>query len=46
MMVHVADSGKGITEEEIPNLCQQFGKLYRTAEMNHEGLGLGLMISK
>ena len=42
----MADSGKGIAEEEIPQLCKKFGKLMRTAEMNSEGIGLGLMISK
>lgn len=45
-MVHVVDSGKGIDASEIPLLCQKFGKLFRTAEMNSEGIGLGLMISK
>ena len=44
--VQVSDSGKGIAVEEIPKLCQKFGKLLRTAEMNSEGVGLGLMISK
>ena len=46
LQVQVADSGKGISAEEIPTLCQKFGKLLRTAEMNSEGVGLGLMISK
>ena len=46
IQVQVADSGKGISAEEIPTLCQKFGKLLRTAEMNSEGVGLGLMISK
>ena len=42
----MADSGKGIEPNKIPTLCHQFGKLLRTAEMNSEGIGLGLMISK
>ena len=46
LVVQVADSGKGIEANQIPTLCQQFGKLLRTAEMNSEGIGLGLMISK
>ena len=46
LSVQVADTGKGIKAKEIPNLCQQFGTLLRTAEMNSEGIGLGLMISK
>ena len=46
LRVQVCDSGKGIRAEEIPKLCHKFGKLFRTAEMNHDGIGLGLMISK
>lgn len=46
IIVQVADTGTGITAEEIPFLCQKFGKLFRTAEMNSEGVGFGLMISK
>ena len=46
LKVQVCDSGCGIAKEEIPKLCNKFGKLFRTAEMNHEGIGLGLMISK
>ena len=46
LRVQVCDSGKGIAPEEIPQLCHKFGKLFRTAEMNHDGIGLGLMISK
>ena len=46
LRVQVIDSGKGITPEEVPLLCEKFGKLFRTAAMNSEGIGLGLMISK
>ena len=46
IVVKVADTGKGIAAGEIPTLCQKFGKLLRTAEMNCEGVGLGLMVSK
>jgi signal transduction histidine kinase len=44
LIVHVVDTGKGILPEDIDRLFKQFGKLHRTSEMNHEGIGLGLMI--
>ena len=44
LKVHVHDTGKGIREEDIPKLFSLFGKLRRTAELNHEGIGMGLMI--
>ena len=44
--VHVADNGKGIGRDEISKLFSMFGKLKRTAQMNHEGIGMGLMICK
>ena len=44
LSVNVVDNGRGITAEEIPNLFQKFGKLKRTADDNHEGIGLGLLI--
>ena len=44
--VLVIDTGKGISSDQIPKLCQKFGRVFRTAKMNHEGVGLGLMISK
>ena len=44
LKVHVVDTGKGILAEDIDRLFKQFGKLHRTAEMNNEGIGLGLMI--
>ena len=44
LKVHVVDTGKGIKAEEMPKLFTRFGKLLRTAEMNHEGLGMGLMV--
>ena len=42
--VHVIDSGKGIKEDEMGQLFQKFGKLLRTADINSEGIGMGLMI--
>ena len=44
LKVHVVDTGKGIIAEDIDRLFKQFGKLNRTAEINQEGIGLGLMI--
>ena len=44
--MQICDSGKGIAPDEIPQLCHKFGKLFRTAEINSDGIGLGLMISK
>ena len=44
LQANVVDSGKGISEDEMPNLFKLFGKLKRTAQMNHEGIGMGLMI--
>ena len=44
LKVHVHDTGKGIRQEDIPKLFSLFGKLRRTAELNHEGIGMGLMI--
>ena len=46
LAIQVIDTGVGLTAEEIPEITKKFGKLYRTAEMNHEGIGLGLTISK
>lgn len=40
------DTGVGIDPEDLPNLFTRFGKLTRTAEMNNEGIGLGLTIIK
>ena len=44
LTVHIIDTGKGIKAEEIEFLFTKFGKLQRTAEMNSEGIGMGLMI--
>ena len=46
MKVQIKDTGAGIDPEDIPKLFNRFGKLHRTAEMNHEGIGLGLTIVK
>lgn len=42
----VRDTGAGIAAEDLPQLFSRFGKLHRTASMNHEGIGLGLTIVK
>ena len=44
LVVHVNDTGSGIAEEDLSKLFNKFGKMHRTAEMNSEGLGLGLTI--
>ena len=46
LIVHVKDTGAGIAPEDLSKLFSRFGKLHRTAEMNHEGIGLGLTIVK
>jgi len=44
LSVDVRDTGHGIAEEDIPMLFTRFGKLQRTASLNHDGIGLGLNI--
>ena len=44
LKIHIIDNGKGIRQEDINKLFKMFGKLRRTAEINNEGIGLGLMI--
>ena len=46
LIVHVKDTGVGIAKEDLPKLFQKFGKLHRTADLNHGGIGLGLTIVK
>ena len=42
----IADNGKGIKLEDQAKLFNQFGKLMRTAAINNEGIGMGLMICR
>ena len=44
LKVQVVDNGKGIRSEDISKLFSQFGKLKRTANINSDGIGMGLMI--
>lgn len=44
LKVHIVDNGKGILPKDMKMLFKMFGKLRRTAEMNSEGIGMGLMI--
>ena len=44
LKVHVIDTGKGIRSQDISKLFNLFGKLIRTASMNNEGIGMGLVI--
>ena len=44
LMVSVKDTGVGISKEDQKRLFSQFGKLDATAEINPDGIGLGLHI--
>ena len=44
LKVHIIDSGKGITPEEMIKVFQKFGKVERTSAENPEGIGMGLNI--
>ena len=44
LFVQVVDTGKGFSKSDARKLFTKFGKLKRTAEMNNEGIGLGLLI--
>ena len=46
LKVQVIDTGKGIAKDEIQKLFAMFGKLERTADINQEGIGMGLHICK
>ena len=46
IIVQVKDTGVGILAEDFSKLFTKFGKLQRTASINNEGIGLGLMICK
>ena len=46
LFAQVHDTGVGIPDDEIEKLFSRFGKLHRTAELNNEGIGLGLTIVK
>ena len=46
LFICVQDTGVGIAKKDIGQVFTRFGKLQRTAEMNSEGLGLGLTIVK
>ena len=42
LIVHVSDKGKGIREEEKRRLFQLFERLERTADLDTDGMGMGL----
>ena len=46
LVVNVLDNGSGIAAEDFPKLFTRFGKLQRTAQVNSEGIGLGLTMVK
>lgn len=45
LKLSVLDTGIGITEENLQNLFQEFGKLEDKLKLNDKGVGLGLLIS-
>ena len=47
LIVHVEDTGRGITQDEIPQLFTKFGKKARSSvAVSSEGIGLGLTMVK
>jgi len=46
LIVHVVDTGDGIHSDRLPALFDLYGKMKRTANINSDGLGMGLMICK
>ena len=44
LVMHVIDTGVGISAEDLPKLFTRFGKLHRNSQMNSDGVGLGLTI--
>lgn len=46
LTIEVSDTGTGIAQKDMPLLFTRFGKLQRTASLNHHGIGLGLNIVK
>ena len=46
LVVNVLDNGSGIAAEDFSKLFTRFGKLRRTAQINSEGIGLGLTLVK
>jgi two-component system, sensor histidine kinase len=46
LKVDISDTGAGIDPSDIDMLFTRFGKLQRSADINSEGIGLGLTISQ
>ena len=46
MVMSVADTGVGMSEDEIPKAMSQFGQVDSGLDRKHEGTGLGLPLSK
>ncbi len=46
MVTEVIDTGVGIKAEDLEKLFKNFGKLQSTHQINEQGMGLGLTISK
>ena len=46
MQIIVEDSGVGMTKKQVEGLFRQFTKIMDSRELNKDGVGLGLTISK
>ena len=46
LIIHVSDTGIGISEEDIARLAQPFEQIDNQHSKQHEGTGLGLALSK
>jgi signal transduction histidine kinase len=46
ILVEIQDTGRGISEDELPNIFDRYQRNQRSAQQENEGLGLGLAIVK
>ena len=46
LIVHVVDTGRGLSHPEMSQLFHMFSRAKRTEDMNTDGIGMGLIICK
>lgn len=46
VVIHISDTGCGISADDLPRVLIPFGQARRNAALSHQGVGLGLSLSK